>query len=116
MLVRGAYRTVRFAVRPGGKLAGRQEWDALPDIPRARLEASFGYLAENGRPPNPSQVKTLSTYGLQQWRHGDYRVLCCNRGRELVICAVVSKTTKKLRSPEFERARRICTEDIGGAP
>ena len=114
VLALGAYRRVRFAIEPGGRLAARADWDALPDTSRARLQAYFEYFADTNQIQNPKQYSKIEGTNLRQWRHSDYRVLCCDRGRDHVICVVVAKLNKKLQRPIFVKASRICTEDIGG--
>jgi mRNA-degrading endonuclease RelE of RelBE toxin-antitoxin system len=114
VLLDGAVRRVRFAVHPGGRSSTRTEWDALPDTSRARLHAYLEYFANNNRAPNPDAYKKLADTEIWQWRHGDYRVLCCNKGRDHVICVVVEKLNQKLRSSTIDRATSVCAQDIGG--
>jgi len=113
--IRGARLYVRFAVRAGGKEAARDDWDALPQPVRANLQAFFEHLAENGTIRNPSAWKKLGGYALWQLRKGNYRILCCWRRRELLICKVVMKNAKLAPKGLYDSAQSICEGDIGEA-
>jgi len=81
---------------------------------RAWCHAWFEHYAEHGQLRNRGSWKPVQGWkGLWQLRDDPYRVLCCHRGRDLVICSIVDKKRAKLRPATFRRAATICMEDIG---
>lgn len=104
---------VRFAIRAGGKEAARRDWqNELSSEERGTTVAWLTALADTGIIGNPKRWKKVTTM-LWQLRTNDVRLLCCWGTRELVICAVIPKSTRNLKQGEFKHAERIFGEDIG---
>lgn len=70
------------------------------------------YLADHGTLANPKRWKKVTKI-IWQLRTDDVRLLCSWGKAELVVCEVVTKTTKRLKKGEFANAERIAGEDIG---
>ena len=107
---KGRWGRVVWAKNARGRLPARDFYMALSDAEKAKVQATFGALADFGRIPNTERFKKLRD-DLFEFKNHQIRMVGAFRpGQVFLVAHGVRKRKDKHRPEDLEIAIRVLTE------
>jgi len=111
VVVRGAMRTIEYAVCINESSPARDFIESLNESDQRKLVALLGRMAEHGNVPNKEQFKHVDGK-LFEFKKHQIRVFCFRDGDSWILTNGYKKKEDKLRPAKIGQAKRIMEEHL----
>ena len=111
VVVRGAMRTIAYAVRSNGSMPAKEFIESLDESDQRKIVALFQRMADHGTVPNPQQFKPVQG-DIFEFKKHQIRVFCFREQDSWLLTNGYKKKKNRLDRAEIERARRVRTEHL----
>jgi hypothetical protein len=111
VVVRGAMRTIRYAVCANGSSPARDFVESLDESDQRKLAVLLRRMAEHGNVPNREQFKHVQGKVFEFKKH-QTRVFCFRDGDSWILTNGYKKKEDRLRPAKIRQAERIMLEHL----